>query len=188
MKDHSDTCARNSGGKILCACALCRDTRCDHKENAATQVRNNHPVASRSTTSVSGTQRSIFAHFRPVASKNAIRDAFNPGSYQVSLVSMLTRRTVPFSAIEWNKFKELALACSLHVRDSRIISRRKIVRYIPAKYDFESSEIKNSLSPRLVPSTSQRTSAYRYVDTIYLLCVHSRWTKTTGLVRHYHLY
>ncbi|GKU13908.1 unnamed protein product [Fusarium langsethiae] len=110
-KDRSSTRGRKTGGKTIYTCTACGDKRYDHKANAANHVRNNHPVASRSTRSVSGSQRSISAHFRPVASEDALRNAFNPQAYQEALIGILTRRRVPFSAIEWDEFKQLALAC-----------------------------------------------------------------------------
>ena len=145
-KERSNTRGRKSGGKTFYACTVCRDKRYNHKVSAANHIRNNHPVASRSTRSVLGTQRSISAHFRPVASEDAIRNAFNPQAYQEALISLLTRRRVPFSAIEWNEFKQLALACNPYIKDSLITSRRTMVRYIAANYDFYSSEIKDSLT------------------------------------------
>jgi hypothetical protein len=173
-KERSNTRGRKSGGKTFYACTVCRDKRYDHKVNAANHVRNNHPVASRSTRSVSGTQRSISAHFRPVASEDAIRNAFNPQAYQEALISILTRRRVPFSAIEWNEFKQLALACNPYIKDSLITSRRTMVRYIAANYDFYSSEIKDSLTTTSSPihiSTDLWTSPHRHS----LLAVCAQW-------------
>lgn len=164
-KDRSNTRGRKTGGKTIYTCTACGDKRYDHKANAANHVRNNHPVASRSTRSVSGTQRSISAHFRPVASEDALRNAFNPQAYQEALISILTRRRVPFSAIEWNEFKQLALACNPYIKDSLITSRRTMVRYIAANYDCYSSEIKDSLTTASSPihiSTDLWTSPHRH--------------------------
>ncbi|KAG7404280.1 putative AC transposase [Fusarium oxysporum f. sp. rapae] len=173
-KDHSSTRGRKTGGKTIYTCTACGDKRYDHKANAANHVRNNHPVASRSTRSVSGTQRSISAHFRPVASEDALRNAFNPQAYQEALISILTRRRVPFSAIEWDEFKQLALACNPYIKDSLITSRRTMVRYIAANYDFYSSEIKDSLTTASSPihiSTDLWTSPHRHS----LLAVCAQW-------------
>ncbi|OBS16174.1 hypothetical protein FPOA_11998 [Fusarium poae] len=81
--------------------------------------------------------------FRLAASDDTLRNAFNPQAYQEALTSILTRRRVPFSAIEWDKFKQLALACNPYIKDSLITSRSTMVRYIAANYDFYSSEIKS---------------------------------------------
>lgn len=173
-KDYSGTRRRKTGGKTIYTCTACPDKRYDHKSNAVNHVRNNHSVASRSTKSVSGTQRSISAHFRPVASEDALRNAFNPQAYQESLISMLTRRRVPFSAIEWDEFKQLALACNPYITDSLIASRRTMVRYIAANYDFYSCEIKDSLTTASSPihiSTDLWTSPHRHS----LLAVCAQW-------------
>ncbi|KAF5721631.1 ribonuclease H [Fusarium mundagurra] len=173
-KDRSNTRGRKTGGRTIYTCTACGDKRYDHKANAANHIRNNHPVASRSTRSVSGTQRSISAHFRPVASEDALRNAFNPQAYQEALISILTRRRVPFSAIEWDEFKQLALACNPYIKDSLITSRRTMVRYIAANYDFYSSEIKDSLTTASSPihiSTDLWTSPHRHS----LLAVCAQW-------------
>ncbi|KAG4266894.1 hypothetical protein FPRO04_13009 [Fusarium proliferatum] len=86
-KDRSNTHGRKTGGKTIYTCTACGDKRYDHKANAANHIRNNHPVASRSTRSVSGTQRSISAHFRPVASEDALRNAFNPSEIKDSVTT-----------------------------------------------------------------------------------------------------
>ena len=172
-KDRSDTRRRKAGGKAIYTCTVCRDKRYDHKANAANHVRNNHPGGA-STASASGTQRSISAHFRPIASEDALRNAFNPQAYQEALISILTRRRVPFSAIEWGEFKQLALACNPYIKDSLITSRRTMVRHIAANYDFYSSEIKDSLATTASPihiSTDLWTSPHRHS----LLAVCAQW-------------
>ncbi|KAF4490369.1 Ribonuclease H [Fusarium agapanthi] len=164
-KDRSSTRGRKTGGNTIYTCTACGDKRYGNKANAANHVRNNHPVASRSTRFVSGTQSSISAHSCPVASEDALRNAFNPQAYQEALISILTRRRLPFSAIEWDEFKQLALACNLYIKDSLITSRRTMVRYIAANYDFYSSEIKDSLttaSSLIHISTDLWTSPHRH--------------------------
>ncbi|EGU71854.1 hypothetical protein FOXB_17637, partial [Fusarium oxysporum f. sp. conglutinans Fo5176] len=163
-KVRSNTRGRKTGGKTIYTCIT----------NAANHARNNHPVASRSTRSVSGTQRSISAHFRPVASEDALRNAFNPQAYQELLISILTRRRVSISAIEWDEFKQLALACNPYVKDSFITLRRTMVRYIASNYDFYSSEIKDSLTTASSPihiSTDLWASPHRH----FLLTVCAQW-------------
>lgn len=171
-KDYPNTCGRKTGGKTIYTCTVCGDKRYDHKANAANHVRNNHPVTSRSTRSVSGTQRSISAHFRPVASEDALRNTFNPQAYQEALISILTRRRMPFSAIEWDEFKQLALACNPYIKDSIITSRRTMVRYIAANYGFTAARSR-TVSPRQVRFISQQTSGHHRIDILYLLCVHN---------------
>ena len=173
-KDRSNSRGRRSGGKTIYTCTVCRDKRYDHKANAANHVRNNHPIAHRSPKSVSGTQRSISTHFRPVPSEDTLRNAFNPQAYQEALISILTRRRVPFSAIEWDEFKQLALACNPYIADSLITSRRTMVRYIAANYGFYSCEIKERLSAASSPihiSTDLWTSPHRHS----LLAVCAQW-------------
>ncbi|EXK43504.1 hypothetical protein FOMG_02450 [Fusarium oxysporum f. sp. melonis 26406] len=76
-QDRSNTRERKTGGKTIYTCTVCGNKRYNHKANAANHLGNNHPVASRSTRSVSDTQRSISAHFGLIASEDALRNAFN---------------------------------------------------------------------------------------------------------------
>ncbi|KAM3448370.1 hypothetical protein MY3296_007854 [Beauveria thailandica] len=91
-KDQSNT---KTGDKTIYTCTVCQDKGYDHKANAASHTRNSHPGRA-STGSASGTQRSISAHFRPIASEEALQNAFNPQAYQEALISILTRRRMPF--------------------------------------------------------------------------------------------
>lgn len=172
-KDCSNARGRKTGGKTIYTCTLCQDKRYDHKANAANHVRNRHPGGA-PTASASGTQQSISSHFRPIANEDALRNAFNPQAYQEALISILTRRRVPFSAIEWGEFQQLALACNPYIKDSLITSRRTMVRHIAANYDFYSSEIKDSLATAASPihiSTDLWTSPHRHS----LLAVCAQW-------------
>lgn len=172
-KDCSNKQGRKTRGKTIYTCTVCREKRYDHKANAANHVRHSHPGGAPAA-STSGTQRSISAHFRPIANEDALRNAFNPQAYQEALISILTRRRVPFSAIEWGEFKQLALACNPYIKDSLITSRRTMVRHIAANYDLYSSEIKNSLATAASPihiSTDLWTSPHRHA----LLAVCAQW-------------
>ncbi|KAK2687818.1 hypothetical protein QWA68_013742 [Fusarium oxysporum] len=60
--------------------------------------------------------------------------------------TIYTCTRVPFSAIECDEFKQLPVAYNPYIKDSLIASRRTMVRYIAANYDFYSSKIKDSLT------------------------------------------
>jgi hypothetical protein len=110
----------------------------------------------------------------PTASADAMRNAFDPQRYREAIVGLLTRRRVPFSAVEWDEMRELALACNPHISDKLITSRRKAVRAIVANYDLYSNQIKSSLATACSPihiATDLWTSPHRHA----MLAVCAQW-------------
>lgn len=62
--------------------------------------------------------------------------SFNQQAYREAIIALLTRRRMPFSAVEWSEMKDLALACNPAIEDLLISSRRTAVRYIASNTDF----------------------------------------------------
>jgi hypothetical protein len=73
-----------------------------------------------------------FADIR--ASDTTLRNAFNQQQYDEAIVGLLTRRRVPFSAVEWGELKDIALACNPAIKDCLITSRRRVMAIIGANY------------------------------------------------------
>ncbi|EXA29121.1 hypothetical protein FOVG_19342 [Fusarium oxysporum f. sp. pisi HDV247] len=155
-KDPSNTRGRKTGGK----CCQSRQKQPPRRIQIH-QVCIGHPALNLRT-------------FSPCSKRGRTSNAFNPQAYQEALISIPTRRRVPFSAIEWDEFKQFALACNPYIKDPLITSRRTMVRYIAANYDFYSSEIKDSLTTASSPihiSTDLWTSPHRHS----LLAVCAQW-------------
>lgn len=74
-----------------------------------------------------------------------MRNAFNQQAYIDAIVSLVTRRRVAFSMVEWDKLKDLALACNPAIKDSLITSRRTVMRYISANYKLYAAQLAQSI-------------------------------------------
>jgi hypothetical protein len=103
--------------------------------------------------------------FTPVVSQSGLRNSFNQQAYREAIIGLLTRRRMPFSAIEWNEMRDLALACNPVIEDLLIISRRTAVRYIASNYKLYKGQIKEGLAISISPihiSLNLWTSPYRH--------------------------
>ena len=112
--------------------------------------------------------------FTPVISQNGLRNSFNQQAYREAIIGLLTRRRMPFSAVEWSEMKDLALACNPAIEDLLITSRRTTVRYIASNYELYKGQIRYSLSSAISPihiSSDLWTSPHRHS----LLAVCAQW-------------
>lgn len=117
--------------------------------------------------------------FTPVISQNGLRNTFNQQAYREAIIGLLTRRRMPFSAVEWNEMKDLALACNPAIEDLLITSRRTAVRFIASNYKLYKGQIKESLSTSISPihiSSDLWTSPHRHS----LLAVCAQWVDQDG--------
>ena len=89
--------------------------------------------------------------FVPITSQNGLRNSFNQQAYREAIISLLTRRRMPFSAVEWSEMKDLALACNPAIEDLLISSRRTAVRYIASNYRLYRGQIKEGLAASISP-------------------------------------
>ncbi len=74
--------------------------------------------------------------FTPMISQNGLRNSFNQQTYREAIISLLTQRRMPFSAVEWSEMKDLALACNPAIKDLLITSRRTTIRLITSNYEL----------------------------------------------------
>jgi hypothetical protein len=162
---------RKSKGPVSYVCRLCPSWRHGHKATAANHVQSVHGT---SFLSPPINQRSISAMFASVASPDALRQAFNRQAYNEAIVGLLTRRRVPFSAVEWEELRNLAIACNPAINDQLITSRRSAMNYIVANYGLYMDQIKDGLATASSPihlSSDLWTSPHRHA----MLAVCAQW-------------
>lgn len=117
--------------------------------------------------------------FTPVISNNGLRNSFNQQGYREAVVGLLTRRRMPFSAVEWSEMRDLALACNPAIEDLLILSRRTAVRYIASNYALYQGQIKEGLATSISPihiSSDLWTSPHRHS----LLAICAQWVDQNG--------
>ena len=135
--------------RTLYVCLYCtaKPWKDGYKGNARRHIRNNHPyligLSNRQNQSQQSLDLCITSSTTP--SEAALRNAFNRQAYIEALISLLTRRRVAFSMVEWDELKDLALACNPAIEDSLITSRRTVMRYISASYEFYAAQLADSL-------------------------------------------
>jgi hypothetical protein len=163
-------------------CRKCTSWATEHRTNAVKHVISLHPLPKGSPQSSSSTpapQREISSMFTPVVSQSGLRNSFNQQAYREAIIGLLTRRRMPFSAVEWNEMRDLALACNPAIEDLLIISRRTAVRYIASNYKLYKGQIKESLAISISPihiSSDLWTSPHRHS----LLAVCAQWVDPEG--------
>jgi hypothetical protein len=107
-------------------------------------------------------------------SDSGLRNAFNAQRYSEAVVGLLTRRRVPFSAVEWEEMKGLALACNPAIEDLLITSRRRAMRIIDANFTLYASQLRETLEDAqsmIHISTDLWTSPHRHG----MLAVCAQW-------------
>jgi len=117
--------------------------------------------------------------FTPVISQSGLRNTFNQQAYREAIIGLLTRRRMPFSAVEWSEMKDLALACNPAIEDLLITSRRTAVRLIASNYNLYKGQIRESLATSISPihlSSDLWTSPHRH--SLLAICAH--WVDQYG--------
>jgi hypothetical protein len=128
--------------------------------------------------SAASQQSSIVSFGITQASDSGLRNAFNHRAYVEALILLLTRRRIPFSAVEWPEWKELALSLNPAVEDFLITSRRTVMRYINATYTLYAEQLREKLqvaSSMIHFSTDLWTSPHRHA--MLAICV--QWVDET---------
>jgi hypothetical protein len=78
-------------------------------------------------------------------SQAALRNCFNKQAYIEAVVGLLTRRRLPFSAVEYSELRDLALACNPAIGGLLINDRKQAMGYINSNYSLYSSQLAESL-------------------------------------------
>lgn len=164
-------------------CTIYPEWSTTHRTNAIKHVNSRHllpafPNSSQSTistpASTPGLQRDIPSMFTPTINTNGLRNAFNAQAYREALIGLLTRRRMPFSAVEWSEMTDLALACNPAIKDLLIDKRRTAVRYIASNYRLYREQLKGWLSAASSPihiASDLWTSPNRHS----LLAISAQW-------------
>ncbi|KAL6406105.1 putative AC9 transposase [Ilyonectria robusta] len=124
---------RKTKGTVLYVCRLCPKWSHGHRATAVQHIKNRHAAQLRPPpppSPISSNQRSLPALFASIPTPDSLRQVFNRQAYNEAVIGLLTRRRAPFSAVEWNELKDLALACNPTIGDQLIMSRRQAMRHI----------------------------------------------------------
>src|SRR5439155_7599400 len=78
-------------------------------------------------------------------SDTSLRRVFNRQQYIESIVGLLTRRRLPFSAVKWDEMQDIVLACNPAIEDLLLTSRDAAMRHITATFDLYRSQLKAKL-------------------------------------------
>lgn len=111
---------RQKRSRIQYTCTICSSWSSHHRTNAIKHVNSRHPVpmsSAQSSRSTLALTRDISTIFTPIPSSNSLRNSFNQQAYREAIIGLLTRRRMPFSAVEWSEMKDLALACNPAIED-----------------------------------------------------------------------
>lgn len=149
----SETTGKRKRHKTQYTCKHCSSYMSNHRVNTINHVISRHPFpgGSQASQSTATTQRDISTMLTSISSHSALRNSFNQQAYREALVGLLTRRRMPFSAVEWSEMRDLALACNPAIEDLLITSRRTAVRFIAANHQLYREQIKASLSTAISP-------------------------------------
>jgi hypothetical protein len=103
-----------------------------------------------------------------------LRRVFNRQQYIESIVGLLTRRRLPFSAVKWDEIQDIILACNPAIEDLLLTSRDAAMRHITTTFDLYRSQLKAKLQAsvsKIHLSTDIWTSPHRHG----ILAVCARW-------------
>lgn len=137
--------------------------------NAMYHARKKHPELTKDSDASSFPQSSAqnsldaFVVHRP--SDYSLRNVFDEQRYTDSIIGLLTRRRVPFSAVEWDEMKNIALACNPLIEDRLLTSRRRAMRIIELNFHLYQDQLRNLLEKSLSLihlSTDLWTSPHRH--------------------------
>ncbi|KAJ3455498.1 hypothetical protein MRS44_016980 [Fusarium solani] len=169
---------RKTKGTVLYVCRLCPRWSHGHRTTAVHHIKNRHAAQPRPPppppSPISSNQRSLPAMFASIPTPDSLRQVFNRQAYNEAVIGLLTQRRAPFSAVEWNELKDLALACNLTIGDQLITFRRQAMRHIAENHVFYRDQIKDKLAIASSPihiSTDLWTSPHRHA----LLAVCAQW-------------
>lgn len=156
---------RKTKGRAVYDCILCPGWAKEGRYNAYYHVRSYHPHAPTFSGSL------ITDSFPSYPSDDGLRRSFNLQAYRDAIIGLLTRRRMPFSAVEWPEMRQLALACNPAIEGLLITSRRQAVRYMTAHYNQYSDQIQDSLQMATSPihlSCDLWTSPHRH--SLFAIC------------------
>jgi hypothetical protein len=123
-------------------------------------------------------QRRIDGHFPGIPSESSLRRIFNRQQYNESIVGLLTRRRLPFSAVKWDELHDIVLAANPAIEDLLMTSRHEAMRQIASNFELYQSQLKAKLNgaiSKIHIATDLWTSPHRHG----ILAVCARWVDST---------
>jgi hypothetical protein len=132
------------------------------------------PMDQDSQDTIAGTPFTLDSYVSQTPMGGSARNLFQKQRYYDAIVGILTRRRTPFSAVEWDELKELALACNPAIADLLITTRYKAMRIIDSNYELYLYRIRDKLqeSQSLIHITTDLwTSPHRHA----MLAVCAQW-------------
>ena len=145
---------RRGHGTRVYVCLHCPDRwSAPIPSNAVAHAKRRHPELVQETQdsqasgsfTIPSTQGTISSFFSRVPTDSSLRNAFNSQQYNEAIVGLLTRRRIPFSAVEWDEMHSLVLAANPAIGDCLITSRYRAMKLIDANYDLYASQLKEEL-------------------------------------------
>ncbi|KAI8401866.1 hypothetical protein FOFC_08452 [Fusarium oxysporum] len=91
------------------------------------------------------TRPRIDAFFPSRYSDVSLRRMFDRDRYLDAIVSLITRRRLAFSAINWDEMQEIMLAANPAIEDLLVTNRSALMRLIDATYELYSSQLMATL-------------------------------------------
>ena len=137
-----------------------------YRGHARRHIKNAHPSVIGLYNRRSPSQQSLdsFVTSSTTPSETALRNASNRQAYIQALVSLITRRRVAFSMLEWDDLRDLAMACNPAIEHGLVTSRRTVMRYVSANYHLYAAELTGSLQSAVSmihPSSDLWISSHR---------------------------
>jgi hypothetical protein len=123
-------------GKVAFSCNICNSYSTTNRNHAKSHISQRHPTASSSSASQHFHQAQIPTMLARRGSPDILRSRFNQQAYNEAIIGLLTRRRLPFSAVEWTEFRDLVLAYNPMIKDCIITLRRTAVRLILANFNL----------------------------------------------------
>lgn len=133
--------------RALYVCLYCtsKPWKDGYKGNARRHIRTSHQSLIGLSNRQNQQSLDLYVTSSTTPSGAALRNAFNRQAYVEAIVSLLTRRRVAFSMVEWDEPRDLALACNPAISDGLITSRRTAMRYVSANYRLYAAQLAESL-------------------------------------------
>ena len=169
--------SRRSSGKRVYVCIPC-GARFPIPANAvhhARQVHDDMVVESQgSQSTIESTPFTLDSYVTRTPTEGSARSLFNKQRYHDAVVGILTRRRAPFSAVEWEELKEMALACNPAIADILITTRYMAMKIIDSNYELYLYQLRDKLqeSRSMIHITTDLwTSPHRHA----MLAICAQW-------------
>lgn len=136
---------RKARGAVVYECLLCswsnpkRDNAVYHakrKHNDAVDSFRNTLIDRSSDVGPPSKQARLDDFYSSSPPSSALRRVFNPQRYTESMVALLTRRRLLFSAVTWDEMQDIMLACNPVIKDLIMALRHKAMRHIAVNFSL----------------------------------------------------